>query len=143
MGKGYVFSCPCGHSETVMLGGGKRHIEELEKLKTKIENGEYGEEILSALKSSPKNILDGKLSFYECLECGKWKVEPSLDVYAADEKETAGFVVREMTECIYRHPHVCECGNEMRDVTDSIMVREVKCPKCGEVMSIMDMIMWD
>lgn len=42
-----------------------------------------------------------------------------------------------------RHPHVCECGNEMRDVTDSIMVREVKCPKCGEVMSITDMIMWD
>ena len=164
MGTGYLFKCKnCKKRYSVQLGIGflfpKVYRETLET----IDNGMYDEEMQKLFRETPYAAVDAERELFICDNCGNWKVDANLSLYARNDIEllkrrsygekaveelghepcVMRFDLEENYHLIREYSHICsKCGNVMKKNSD-IIPSMLLCPKCGTENEVANLMQWD
>lgn len=163
MGDGYRFKCKeCGHEYNVFLGIGFMFPEEYRKTVEEASTGKYGEEWKQLMNSQKYMDIDAEEALYTC-DCGGWKVEKGLSIYAPIHPEKVAkskFGIKTVEEWGYvpyvmhfdrpkryklvkEYKHMCDkCEKEMHKVSE-VESPNLSCPKCGCINATNDKLLWD
>lgn len=164
MGSGYQFmSSKCNEIYGIYLGIGMLYPNVYEETVKDIKNGTFGKEWKQFYEDTENVAVDVENRIYICPDCGSWKQEKGLSLYAPNNEYALkdvkkGFPIFYGNDSIpamfghkpeYRlvkeYEHKCDkCGIKMREA-DNRELYGLPCPKCGaspdpDQIDIMD---WD
>lgn len=169
MGQGFIYKCSKCELETmVTLGVGMLFPDVYQDVLEDAKAGKYGSEWKELANKSEFVAVDATQKFYLCPRCGNWKVDYDLSLYEPfDEdhirsKQYGIKTVAEWGDVPYASPqdlsndyseiahyvHKCDkCDSAMLEVKekqfDHLQEIKLKCPQCGELNEINNMILWD
>ncbi len=163
MGQGYGYKCKkCKHEYSIYLGVGMMYPEVYQRTVKAALDGAYGEEWRALMNSQKYMDIDASKDLYVC-NCGAWKLEENLSVYAPNDLsdiENKQYGIRNVKEWghvpyvswyhreqgyhfIKAYVHKCDkCGMKMHKV-DEDKIGSLQCPKCGCENDITSIINWD
>lgn len=167
MGQGYSYKCSeCGNDYNVWLGRGMGFSDTYNETINDIKAGKYGELWRDFFNEVPYMAVDAERYLFICKECGKWKVDKNLSLYAPKRPEAIprkrygiktveewGYVPYVMSydlmrdyRLVHKYAHICEkCGKDMSVIgTDDLnKVEKLPCPECGTINDVYGYVNWD
>ena len=148
MGFSSVFYCDhCGYRETILYGSGMMFPQTYKTVLSAVKAGDYGEEMKKVSRSITGVAVDAEKYLYICPDCGTWKSDFGLTLYAPDDPAYGKqeyvmlYELKDHYHMERRYFHKCEsCGKRMRRYQEGD--RPV-CPKCHDIGRIECDGLWD
>ncbi len=158
MGKGYSYACSCGKHYSVYPGSGMLYPDVYRKTIERIAAGRYGAEWKKAYLSTPHAAINADTVIYVCSDCGVWKADTDISLYAPNDPEiyrtpdgtetdeppyVAEWELKTGYHLVKRYFLRCRrCGRRMHKASPAEL-ENLPCPACGRKNRPACGIMWD
>ena len=165
MGNGFVIKCEkCGFKHNYDIGIGFLYPEVCEDILNSMKLGNFGDELMRLANTIPNVAVHQCRAVFVCDDCGSWRVDDVIDLCSpiAKKKRFMGlfrtkeeihtdkpYVMDAEIGHFYKVIHSVErrctcCQQKMRAVAeDETIKQKLKCPECGEILTIEDVYCWD
>lgn len=151
MGQGISCKCnKCGYEFGANLGVGFFYPSLVDETKEAMIKGEFGNTAKEFFEKNPNGTVDCENVVARCKKCKEYHVVPKLYLYKPklgfNDKERMIWDLDTYFELSEKYRHVCDCGEELEiieNAEEKAVSGELSCLKCGGVMTLNDIIMWD
>lgn len=168
MGEGISCRCKkCGYTFSANLGVGFMLPKVYSETVSEMKKGTFGEIGKQFFEEYPHGAISCDTVVFQCEDCGEYIAAPELSMYIPKDdsnvKVSSGnwsmafsgdginYVTKrdlmESYQLLNHYEHRCfKCNGKMKLVTDfeeKLNDGELKCGRCGDVLELQSMIMWD
>ena len=151
MGQGINCRCnKCGYEFGANLGVGFFYPSLVEETKAAMIKGELGLQAKEFFEKYPDGTVDCSSVVAGCKKCKEYRAVPKLHLYMPKPsirgKRPEIWNLDAYFDLEEKYKHVCDCGEELEiieDAEEKAVSGDLPCLKCGGIMTLNDIIMWD